>query len=324
MNVYLFSYIAMSFSRSFLWARMKNVTTRWMKFLGEMDQILPWEKLVREIDQRRNKQTTGRPRYSTEIMLRIYFLQQRYDLWDPTVEDAIYDRVSFQKFLDIDITQVDIPDETTILNFRHFLLEHKLQKRIFKHMNNILEEKWLLMKEWTTVDATIIHASGSTKNKDKSRDPEMWHTMKNNNHYFGMKVHTGTTSDKGLIHTIKCTPANKHDLTQLEELLHWEEKVIRGDSAYMSKQMTEKFRKKGVAYYANRRWNRWRKLDQLDKWMNHVLSKTRARGERAYGVIKNLWKHRRTRYRWIEKNEMQRYVLAGLSNMYMMRKQLLS
>lgn len=293
-----------------------------MKFLDEMDKLLSREKLVREIDQRRNKQLTWRPRYSTELMLKIYFLQLRYNLWDPTVEDAIYDRVSFQKFLDIDIMQADIPDETTILNFRHFLNKHKLQKRIFKHLNVVLEEADLIVKEGTTVDATIIYASGSTKNKDKARDPEMWHTKKNNNFYHWMKVHTWTTSDKWIIHSIVCTPANKHDITQLENLLHGEEKVIRWDSAYTSKEKAAGFRKQGVAYYINLKWVSWKPLDQLDKRMNNVLSQTRARCERPFGIIKNLRKHKKVRYRWIMKNELQRYALAWLSNIYLMRKQL--
>ena len=195
---------------------------------------------------------------------------------------------------------------------------------MFRVINQVLEEKGLLIKEWTTVDATIIPASSSTKNKDGIRDPEMRSTKKGNNYYFGMKTHVWTDSSNWLIHTIKCTSANVHDSVPMDSLLHWEEKVIYWDSAYMSKEKSEYYWKKWVAYYVCQRWSRNKKLDQLAKRMNTVLSKTRARWERAFWVIKNLWKHRRVRYRWIHKNEMQRYMLAGLSNLYMMRKKITS
>lgn len=314
----------MSFSRSFLWARMQKVTTRWMKFLSEMEEIIPRSKLAREVNQRYTKHKVWRPRLWTEMMLKIYFLQLRYNLSDPWAEDAIYDRVSFQKFLDIDIMKTKAPDETSILNFRHFLEKHKLQRRFFRIINKILEEKWLLVKEWTTVDATIIAASSSTKNKKRARDPEMRSTKKWNNHYFWMKVHVGTDSSNWLIHSVECTSANVHDSVPMGKLLHWEEKVIYGDSAYMSKEKRAYYDKMWVSYRACQRWTKNKKLDQLDKWLNQLFSKTRARWEWAFWIIKNLWKHRKVRYRWIYKNHMQRYMLAWLSNLYMVRKKLLA
>lgn len=255
-------------------------------------------------------------------MLKVYFLQLWYNLSDPATEEEIYDRITFQKFLDIDINNDQIPDETTILRFRHFLEECKIQKRMFRVINRVLEEKWLLIKEWTTVDATIIPASSSTKNKDGKRDPEMRSTKKWNNYYFGMKAHVWTDSSNGLIHTLKCTSANVHDSVPMNDLLHGKEQVVYWDSAYMSKEKTEFYAKMWVAYHVCQRWSKHKKLDQLDKWLNRIFSKTRARWEWAFGVIKNLWKHRKVRYRWIHKNEMQRYMLAGLSNLYMMRKKL--
>lgn len=168
----------MGFSTSFLGARMVNTTTRGMKFLTEMDHVLPRTQLTKEIDQKINKTSTGRPRYATLLMLKIYFLQLRYNLSDPGVEDAVYDRVSFQKFLDLDLLADTVPDETSILNFRHFLEQNRLQERIFRVINRTLEEKGLLIREGTTVDATIIHAPSSTKNNTGERDPEMASTKK--------------------------------------------------------------------------------------------------------------------------------------------------
>lgn len=183
-------------------------------------------------------------------MLKIYFLQQWYNLSDPGVEDAIYDRVSFQKFLDLDILSQSVPDETTICRFRHFLEENKLQRKMFRVLNAVLEKEGLLMKEGTTVDATIVCASSSTKNSERKRDSEMRSTAKGKNMYFGMKAHVGTDSSNGLVHSVKCTPANIHDSHLVPRLLHGEEKVIYGDSAYMSKKKYEYYLKKGVSYRA--------------------------------------------------------------------------
>ena len=301
---------------------MQWITTRGMKFLDQLDKVIPRDKLVREIDQKITKHAVWRNRLPTKTMLKVYFLQLRYNLSDPETEDAIYDRVSFQKFLDMDILQDKAPDETTILRFRHFLEEHKLQKRMFRVINKVLEKEWLLIKEWTTVDATIIPASSSTKNKDKERDPEMHSTKKGSNYYFGMKTHVWTDSSNGLIHSVECTSANIHDINILPKLLHGKEQVIYGDSAYMSEELRQFYEQLWVAYHVCKRWARNRKLDQLDKWLNRIFSETRARGEWAFGVIKNQWKHRKVRYRGIYKNHMQRYMLAGLSNLYMMRKKL--
>jgi transposase, IS5 family len=313
----------MSFEASFLWARMQNVTTRGMKFLDEMNKVLPRDKLTREIEQKIKKAKVWRPRYSVKTMIKIYFLQQRYNLSDPWVEDAIYDRVSFQKFLDMDILKDKAPDESTILLFRRFLEEQRLQERLFKVINQMLVTKWLLLKEWTTVDATIISAPSSTKNEENKRDPEMHSTKKWNNHYFGMKAHVGTDSQSWLIHSVICTSANIHDSKMMDQLLHWEEQVLYGDSAYMSEEKRKFYNKLWVAYHVCRRWTRYKKLDQWDKRINRIFSEVRAKWEWAFGVIKNQRKHRKVRYRWIYKNWMQRYILAAVSNIYMVRKRLL-
>ena len=232
---------------------MESVQTRPMKFLAQMEAIIPRTKLVDKIDRHHATTTTGRPRTDTLLMLKIYFLQQWYNLSDPGVEDAIYDRVSFQKFLDLDVLAQNVPDESTICRFRHFLEDNRLQRKMFKVLNAVLEHNGMLVKEGTTVDATIIPASSSTKNKDRKRDPEMRSTKKGQNMYFGMKAHVGTDSSNGLIHSVMCTSANVHDSKMMEHLLHGEENVLYGDSAYMSKERQARFEKEGVAYYVHRR-----------------------------------------------------------------------
>ena len=162
-------------------------------------------------------------------MLKIYFLQQWYNLSDPGAEEAIYDRNSFQKFLDIDLLSDTVPDETTILNFRHLLEEHKLPKKFFSIVNTILEKQNLIMKKGTSVDATIIKAPSSTKNKDKKRDKEMSSTKKGNTWHFGMKAHIGIDSQSGVVHSLETTTASEHDRAKFKDLLHVEEQAIYGD-----------------------------------------------------------------------------------------------
>ncbi len=172
------------------------------KFLNEMNQIIPWKILCKLIQPFRASSNIGRKAKDTELMLRIYCLQQWYNLSDPATEEAICDRLSFQRFLHLDPFSDTSPDETTILNFRHLLEKHNLQETIFKTINNHLEEKNLLMKQGTLVDATIIAAPSSTKNKSGKRDPEMSSTRKNNQYYFGMKAHAGVDGDSGLVHSL--------------------------------------------------------------------------------------------------------------------------
>lgn len=206
-----------------------------------------------------------RPKYDELIMLKIYFLQQWFNLSDPAMEEAIYDRISFQRFLDIDIVSDNIPDETTILNFRHFLEEYKIQEKLFKRINRILKENGLIMREWTIVDATIIQSSSSTKNKKWERDPEMKSTKKWNQYYFWMKTHIWVDKENGLVHTIECTSANVHDSKLLEQLLHWEEKEIYWDSAYYSEQKLNEKIFSWTLFNVCMKWYRNKPLTQLQK-----------------------------------------------------------
>lgn len=312
----------MSFANSRHAARINKQSLRKMAFLDHMDAIIPWKVLIEKIDKKRPNYRRGRWKIETKRMLKIYFLQLRYNLSDPGIEEEVYDRLTFQKFLDIDITTDRIPDESTVLRFRHFLEQHQLQEVMFQCINEILENEWLLLKEGTTVDATIIAAPSSTKNKAKKRDPEMHSTRKGNNYYFWMKTHVWTDSNSWLIHTVECTSANIHDSVMVNKLLHWGEQVIYGDSAYMSQPKTNYYESLWVAYNVCKRSTRNKKLSQIDRFLNCMFSRVRARGEWAFGVIKNIWKQRKVKYRWIYKNHMQRYMLAWLSNLYMVRKKL--
>lgn len=310
----------MWYTTSFLGARLQNIQTRGMKFLDEMDAVISRKDLVTLAEYHMKKYKVGRPRYDTKLLLKIYFLQQWYNLSDPWVEDAIYDRASFLKFLDLDLLMNSVPDETTILNFRHFMEEHKVQQKIFNRINDLLEKKWLLLREWTTVDATIIHAPSSTKNKEWKRDPEMHSTKKWNQWYFWGKAHIGTDRDSGCVHSIEFTAANVHDSQVLEQLEHWDEKELYWDSAYHSEKQLWNHLNKWVLFSVCMKWSRNKSLTEYQKAVNRVYSQVRSKVEHVFWVIKNLWWHRKVRYRWLFKNQMQRYTLCWLANIYRMRK----
>jgi IS5 family transposase len=256
------------------------------------------------------------------LMLKIHFLQQWYNLSDPGMEEAIYDRNSFQKFLDIDLLADDVPDETTILNFRHFLEEHKIPEKLFEVTNIVLEQNGLIMKKGTTVDATIITASGSTKNNAHKRDPEMKSTKKGANYHFGMKAHTGTDMESGVVHTLKVTSANESDVVQLEDLLHGEEKAIGGDKAYASDKKKKECRELGIAYTILDKAKKGKKLSSKQKKRNKKYSSIRALVEHPYQVIKHQWGHRKVRYKGLFKNTMQFFTLFMLANIFKVRRKL--
>ena len=189
----------------------KKKKTRREKFLTEMDQVIPWEELLKITRKHYPKKGNGRQPMPLERMLRIYFMQQWYGLSDPAMEDTLYDSESIRRFAGIDLEADAVPDETTILNFRHYLEAHHLTEKIFEKTKGYLADKGLLLREGTIVDATIINASPSTKNQDRKRDPEMKQTKEGNQWYFGMKAHVGTDTDRGLAHSIVVTNAGVHD-----------------------------------------------------------------------------------------------------------------
>ena len=300
----------------------KRKRTRRERFLAEMDQVIPWRRLIALIEPHYKKPGRGRRPMDLETMLRIYFLQHWFDLSDPAAEDALYDSESMRRFVGVELSEDSIPDESTILRFRHLLEEHGLTKAMFDEIGSLLEEKGLLLKQGTIVDATIIAAPSSTKNLEGKRDPEMRQTRKGNNWYFGMKVHVGTDTN-GLVHTLTTTDAAQSDIKQMDSLLHGEEEVVYGDSAYWKKPDREEFRAKGVRYRINRRATRNAPLTPRWRQVNRARSTVRARGEHAFRVVKQLWGFAKVRYRGLAKNTARSFAVFGLANLYMVRRQLL-
>ena len=225
----------------------KGKVTRRERFLAEMDAVIPWSRLVRLIEPHYPKAGQGRQPLGLEKMLRIYFLQQWFNLSDPQAEDAIYDSESMRRFARVELGDEVVPDESTILRFRHLLEQHGLTHGIFDAVADLLEERRLLLRSGTIVDATIIAAPSSTKNASASRDPEMKQTRKGRNWHFGMKRHIGADT-RGIVHTVRATAASVADITQLPDLLHGQEREVFGDQAYWKEDDREFLEAWGMRY----------------------------------------------------------------------------
>ena len=300
----------------------KGKTTRRERFLAEMNAVLPWARLVALIEPHYPKAGGGRRPMPLERMLRVYFMQQWFNLSDPQAEDALYDIEPMRRFAGVELAEDAVPDETTILRFRHLLEEHHLTEAIFAEVRTLLEDRGLLLKSGTIVDATIISAPSSTKNAAGERDPEMHQTRKNKQWYFGMKVHVGTTK-QGLVHSVATGPANEADITRLDELLHGEESELYGDQAYWSEEHRQQCQNAGIGYRVNRRAKPGRKLSAYEKSINRSRSRQRARGEFAFHVIKRLWGFAKVRYRGLYKNTVRALAMFALANLYLVRRRLL-
>jgi IS5 family transposase len=248
-------------------------------------------------------------------------MQQWYKLSDPAMEDALYDSESLRRFAEIDIETDEIPDESTILHFRHLLEKYELTRKIFEKMKQYLSDKGLLLREGTIVDATIINAPSSTKNQGNTRDKEMRSTKKGNQWYFGMKAHVGTDT-KGLVHSVVVTDAAVHDSQVMDKLLHGEEQTIYGDSAYTSEKRKTEYEAKGVKWCVNRKGCRHYQLSSEDMEYNHKQSQTRAKVEHAFRVVKHLWGYQKVRYKGLLKNAAQVFSLFALANLYLVRNEL--
>ncbi len=305
---------------SFASLSQKGKITKIEKFLTEMDQTIPWNTITALIHPYYYRGELGRKPMGLELMLRIYFLQQWFNLGDPTVEEAIYDRNSFQKFLRIDLINDIIPDETTILNFRHLLENYNLTKKILATVISLLEKNGVLIKKGTIVDATIIKASSSTKNRDKKRDSEMSSTKKNGSWNFGMKVHIGIDAKTGLIPNIEGTTAKISDKKMLFELLHGAEDAVFGDKGYVSKKDKRLAREANIYWGVLDKAGPNKKLSNKQKKRNKQLSSVRSKVEHPFQVIKHLWGHSKVRYKGLKKNCAQFFTLAALYNLYKVRK----
>lgn len=299
------------------WTEKKKVTRR-ERFLAEMNAVIPWRDLVALVKPHYPTAGRGRPPMAIETMLRIYFLQQWFDLSDPAAEDALYDSESMRRFVGVELTVDAVPDETTILRFRHLLEQHRLTEAIFAHVRELLDTKGLLLKSGTIVDATIINAPSSTKNATGTRDPEMHQARKGNQWYFGMKVHVGT-DPKGVVHSITTTDAAQADITQFVDLLHGDESVAYGDKAYWAEWLQAECEAVGIRYRINRRG---KALSARWEAINRARSRHRARVEHPFHVVKRLWGFTKVRYRGLAKNTARVFAVFALANLYMLRKKL--
>ena len=304
----------------------KGKRTKREQFLAEMDRVVPWHRLCALIEPHYPKASKagGRPPIPLERMLRIYCLQQWYNLSDPAAEEALYDSIVMRQFVGVTSDGDIIPDETTVLRFRRLLEAHRLTEALFTEVNCWLSERGLFVGKGTIVDATIIHAPSSTKNAEKKRDPEMHQTRKGKQWYFGMKMHTGVDAGSGLVHTLQATAANVHDATVLPELLHGNEEALYGDSAYHSKALQALALMVRLSFYVCKRGSRGHPLTEHERLRNRRYSKVRAIGEHPYLVVKRLWGHAKVRYRGIAKNLAQMNTLFALANLYRVRHRLLA
>lgn len=302
------------------WAAKKKVTRR-ERFLAEMNAVIPWIELGAIIAPHYPRPRRGRPPMPIDTMLRIYFLQHWFDLSDPAAEDALYDSESMRRFVGLELSEDAIPDETTILRFRHLLEQHQLTERLFDAVRGLLEAKGLLLKAGTIVDATILSAPSSTKNAAGTRDPEMKQTRKGQMWYFGMKVHVGADR-QGLIHSLTTTDAAQSDISQLPYLLRGEETVLYGDRAYWKEEDRVLCEASGLRYRVNRRGTKTHPVSERWRRINRARSRVRARGEHAFHVVKTLWGFAKVRYRGLAKNTTRVFAAFALANLYLVRYRL--
>ena len=298
-------------------------TTRRSRFLEEMDRVVPWLALCQEVEAYYPKAGKGRRPVGLERMLRIYFLQQWFDLSDPGVEEALYDSLSMRSFVGIDLGREPVPDETTVCKFRHLLEKNNLGKRLFDAVNEHLASFGLKVSRGTIVDATILAAPSSTKNAQKERDPEMHQTKKGNAWHFGMKMHIGVDSKLKLIHSVETTAANVHDSQVVDKLLHGAETKVWGDSAYSGQKAKIRAVAKRACCLIQAKAGRNRPLTEEQKATNRNKSRVRAKGEHPFHIIKRVFGFAKVRYRGLAKNTHRVLVTCALANLFMMRGRVL-
>jgi transposase, IS5 family len=315
----------------------KGRITRREKFLYEMQAIVPWDSLLAVIEPHYPTGARGRPPIGCLRMLRIYFLQQWYHLADEALEDSLYDIISLREFVGIDLGCEPVPDATTLLKFRHLLEQNDLTAKMLQAINADLERRGLLMRAGSIVDATLIAAPSSTKNKSGQRDPDMHSTQKGNNHYFGMKAHIGVDAESGVVHTVTNTAANAHDITQATNLLHGQEIHVYGDSGYRGIDKREEAQDLDVQWHiamtpAKRKAIKVAKtqdgaagqiaqtIDQIEK----LKASIRAKVEHPFHIIKNLFKYKKVSYKGVAKNAARHTMLFALANLVIVKKALLS
>ena len=316
----------------------KKRQTRRDKFLGEMDRVVPWSALVALIEPHYGSASVrpGRPAVGALRMLRMYFLQQWYSLSDEGLEDAIYDSQAMRDFVGVDLSCERVPDATTLLKFRRKLEDKKLTEAILQTVNEHLSQQGLLMREGTMVDATIIAAPSSTKNKDNARDPEMHQTKKGNQWHFGMKAHTGVDAESGLVHSVHATAANESDVAHTHELLHGQEERIHADAGYTGVDKREEIKqaqdkgeiRKDITWHVAAKRGKVHGLPEgplkaLTTALEHKKAQVRARVEHPYHVLKNLFRYKKVSYRGLAKNAARLFTQFALVNLVLAKRALL-
>ena len=303
--------------------------TRRRVFLEEMDRVVPWSDLVALISPYMPEGRRGRPPFAVEVMLRVHFMQQWFNLSDPAMEEALHDMALFRDFAGLGGWDDRVPDETTILRFRRVLEKHKLAPKVLQTINDLLRSKGLMLRAGTVVDATLIAAPSSTKNADGERDPEMKQSKKGNQWYFGMKAHIGVDAESGLVHTVRSTAGHVNDVVEANSLLHGEETDAFGDAGYQGVAKRPDA-KPDVTWHVAMRPGRRKALDlssplaaMIDK-SQQILAGIRAKVEHPFRVIKRQFGFTKVRYRGLKKNAAQVQTLFALSNLWMARRKLMA
>lgn len=300
--------------------------TKREQFLDMMDKIVPWDQWIEIIKPYYPNSKRGRPAKGIEIMLRMYLMQNWFNLSDEGIEDAIYDSYAMRTFMHIDFTQQQVPDATTLLKFRHLLEENKIGEKIFADVNQRLDSAGLIMHGGTIVDATIISSTSSTKNKDKKRDPEMHQTKKDNQWYHGMKVHAGVDAGSGYVHSITGTAANVHDVEETPNLIREDDEVVYGDSGYLGVEKRPEIQDnpdfKDVDFRINRRPSSIKTSNSYEginweKQIEHQKSSVRCKVEHIFLIVKQQFGYRKTAYRGIAKNMNRFNILFASANLVM-------
>ena len=301
--------------------------TRKREFLAQMERVVPWAALVELVSPYAPEGKKGRPPFPVQTMLRIHFMQQWFTLSDPAMEEALHDIALFREFAGLGWDS-RLPDESTILRFRHLLEKHKLAEQILAAVNELLRDKGLMLKAGTVVDATLIAAPSSTKNQSGERDPEMHQTKKGNQWHFGMKAHIGVDAESGLVHTVRGTAANVNDVVEANRLLHGQESDVFADAGYQGAAKRPDA-KDDVNWHVAMRPGKRRALDKtktidnLIDQVERIKASVRAKVEHPFRVIKQQFGHVKVRYRGLRKNTAQLRTLFALSNLWMARAKLL-
>ena len=310
-------------SLSALFDELSQVRTQKKVFLEQMERLIPWDEWKALIQPCYYKGERGNKPYDMELMLRLYVLQNLYDMSDAKTVAEVIDSRAFSAFCGVDSSN-QVPDGDTVGRFRHLLEDNGIQEKIFAQVVDILKKRGLILKKGTIVDSTIIAAPSSTRNREKKRDPDAHQTKKGNTWHFGYKAHIGVDTQKGLVHTVKATAANVADVTETANLLHGEEETVHGDAGYLGAEKREDavIRNKAerkIKYEIMMRPSQVKKLNKTEQGRvrkkERRKASVRAKVEHVFGVVKCQLKFRKTRYRGLRKQVAKFNIMFALANL---------